>query len=322
MANLTLNQLQQLWIKNGGSPAWAPTMAAVAYYGESGGNPEAKNSSGATGLWQTIMGAQGQAFQKQWAGADLTDPNTAAKVAIAQLGNGSGISNWGSGTGDSVGTYIQAAGNKPLTPEQIQSQVWAGAINPSVIHTPESTLQGQGSSVASANPQNGPRLSSILKSLAQPYINNASKIAASYTPEVNNALKQYDLSPGVKSAIQQTTPGIQSAMNEMPGALKNDVGTAVQSGIATNLEDALKYTLIYGSSTQNPNPYGTSPLGNVWNYVENLRGGGLSLGGLGTGIGGGTQTQTQTPTQTPTTTIPSAAQNTLPKSIPPPSLGN
>ena len=81
-------QLQQLWIQAGGSPEWAPTMAAIAYGAESGGNPTATNPSGATGLWQIeVPGSSGG-----YTAAQLMDPLTNAKRAVELLGNGSGIS--------------------------------------------------------------------------------------------------------------------------------------------------------------------------------------------------------------------------------------
>lgn len=51
MTTYTFAQLEGLWIQAGGSKALAPLMAGVAEV-ESGGNPQAENPSGATGLWQ------------------------------------------------------------------------------------------------------------------------------------------------------------------------------------------------------------------------------------------------------------------------------
>jgi phage-related protein len=53
--DMTYAQLEALWIQAGGSPAVASNMAKIAI-AESGGNPNAYNASGATGLWQ-ILGA-------------------------------------------------------------------------------------------------------------------------------------------------------------------------------------------------------------------------------------------------------------------------
>jgi Transglycosylase SLT domain len=53
MTVYTYSQLEQLWINAGGSRALAPLAAAIAEV-ESAGNPEAYNSSSASGLWQLI----------------------------------------------------------------------------------------------------------------------------------------------------------------------------------------------------------------------------------------------------------------------------
>ena len=123
--NYTFDQLEQLWIQAGGSQEWAPTMAAIAYGAESGGNPDATNPSGATGLWQIeVPGSSGG-----YTAAQLKDPLTNAKRAVALLGDGSGISNWGEGTGDSIGTIVQQNNNTPLTPEQAQQYATIPPIN-------------------------------------------------------------------------------------------------------------------------------------------------------------------------------------------------
>lgn len=51
MTHYTYAQLEEIWIQGGGNKAMAPLMAAIAEV-ESGGNPDAENASGATGLWQ------------------------------------------------------------------------------------------------------------------------------------------------------------------------------------------------------------------------------------------------------------------------------
>jgi len=116
MATYNTAQLEKLWTDNGGPAEWAPTMAAVAL-AESGGSTTAKNPSGATGLWQTLMSAQSPAFQKEYGSLDLTNPANAVKVAIVQLRGGPGISNW---TADPVGRYVTDNGSSPLTATQIQ----------------------------------------------------------------------------------------------------------------------------------------------------------------------------------------------------------
>lgn len=51
MTRYTYAQLEEIWIQGGGNKTMAPLMAAIAEV-ESGGNPDAENASGATGLWQ------------------------------------------------------------------------------------------------------------------------------------------------------------------------------------------------------------------------------------------------------------------------------
>jgi cell wall-associated NlpC family hydrolase len=70
----TWTQLEQLWTKAGGRAGAAGSMASIAI-AESGGDPNAHNPSGATGLWQ-ILGNPfpGNAF----------DPLTNARMAVAK----------------------------------------------------------------------------------------------------------------------------------------------------------------------------------------------------------------------------------------------
>jgi hypothetical protein len=129
---LSFQQLEQLWISNGGSPTWAPTMAAVAL-AESGGNPTALNNNPATGdysvgLWQinyfgSLLGPRTAQYGSPQALA--ADPNAQAKAAINLLGSGSGISNW---EGDPVGAAVVANGGTPLSPSQAQSVAGGGSV--------------------------------------------------------------------------------------------------------------------------------------------------------------------------------------------------
>ena len=83
MTTYSFAQLEQLWIQAGGSQALAPLMAGVAIV-ESGGNPDAYNPSGATGLWQIeypgsdVLG---------YSSAQLDNPLDNAKAAVALSGN-------------------------------------------------------------------------------------------------------------------------------------------------------------------------------------------------------------------------------------------
>jgi Transglycosylase SLT domain len=115
--HLSYAALEQLWVAAGGPPAWASTMALVAE-DESGGNAWEVNSSGFTGLWQS--GTSNNGFPDRPSQQALLDPLANAKEAVSLLGGGGGISNWGSGTGDNIGTAAQAQGG-PLSWSQIQS---------------------------------------------------------------------------------------------------------------------------------------------------------------------------------------------------------
>ena len=109
-------QLEKLWTDNGGPPAWASTMAAIAYYAESGGNPNSTNPSGATGLWQIEVpgSSDGQTAEQ------MKNPVLNVKQAIKLLGNGSGISHWGTGSNgaDTIAVAAQNQGG-PLTAQQL-----------------------------------------------------------------------------------------------------------------------------------------------------------------------------------------------------------
>ena len=73
------SQLEQLWVSVGG-PAWAQRAAASVAECESGGNPQAHNRSGASGLWQ-ILGAP-----KNWTGStDWFNPTVNAEAAVAKF---------------------------------------------------------------------------------------------------------------------------------------------------------------------------------------------------------------------------------------------
>ena len=156
--NYNYNQIIQLWQEAGGNPEWGPTMAAIALGAESGGNPSAENPSGATGLFQIILSAQSPSFQAQWKGANLKDPLTNARIAVEMLGDGSGISNWGAGTGDAIGTYVQQNGGKPLTPQQAQQFARSGgapATDAILTSTPvTSTSDNRAGNASGTGPDN------------------------------------------------------------------------------------------------------------------------------------------------------------------------
>jgi hypothetical protein len=83
MTTYSFSQLEQLWEQAGGSSALASYAAATAII-ESGGNPDAYNPSGATGLWQIeypgsdVLG---------YSSSELDDAADNAKAAVALSGN-------------------------------------------------------------------------------------------------------------------------------------------------------------------------------------------------------------------------------------------
>jgi phage-related protein len=105
----SLSQLEALWIAAGGSPGAAYNMARIAI-AESGGNPNAYNASGATGLWQIEYPGS------QVVAGNLYNPTINAENAVA-LYNSRGYEPWAA---DPVGAALSgmASGgiiNEPIT---------------------------------------------------------------------------------------------------------------------------------------------------------------------------------------------------------------
>lgn len=121
MPKLSLGQIENLWIHNGGTPGWAPLMAGIAL-AESGGTTGALNNTPATGdysvgLWQInyYNGLRsGRTASYGSPTALLASGTLQAKAAISLFGNGAGSSNW---QNDHVWNQWQAAGfpQKPNT---------------------------------------------------------------------------------------------------------------------------------------------------------------------------------------------------------------
>lgn len=90
---LTFQQLEDVWMANGGSASYAPLMAAIAM-AESGGNPTALNptdnhgTQSSYGLWQISTGTH-TAPNPNWA-----DPNVNAQLAMGKL-QSQGLGAWG-----------------------------------------------------------------------------------------------------------------------------------------------------------------------------------------------------------------------------------
>jgi Lysozyme like domain len=144
MTVLTFGQIEQLWIKNGGDPSWAPTMAGVAL-AESGGNVENLNNNPSTGdysvgLWQiNYFGGLAPSRTASFGPpAQLQqDANAQAKAAVSILGGGPGITAW---KGDKVGNAAQ--NGQPLSLAAVEALVsqfglgsTADATNPTPLPT-------------------------------------------------------------------------------------------------------------------------------------------------------------------------------------------
>lgn len=151
---LTFNQLEQLWIQNGGSKLWAPTMAAVAL-AESGGNygPNEINNNPSTGdysvgLWQiNYYGDLGPSRTQRYGPPNVlaADPNANARAAIDLLGNGSGITNW---EGDHAASAVIAQGG-PLSTKQAQAlEGNGGSVYTGLLSTTTSTANGGATAVS------------------------------------------------------------------------------------------------------------------------------------------------------------------------------
>jgi lysozyme-like protein len=108
----TYAELEGLWIQAGGPRTLAPVAAAIAE-AESGGNPNARNPSGATGLWQ-ILGAVNPADQNK-----LTDPQVNAREAVLKWqtapGGGKNFTPWTTFTSGAYKRFLNTK-TTPATP--------------------------------------------------------------------------------------------------------------------------------------------------------------------------------------------------------------
>jgi hypothetical protein len=92
-SSYTSPQLQTLWIDNGGNPSKASVAACIAMHESSGiANETSPNPDGGTnvGLWQLDTKGKGAGHTV----AQLSDPNTNAKLAIVGSANGTNWSAW------------------------------------------------------------------------------------------------------------------------------------------------------------------------------------------------------------------------------------
>ena len=108
MPALTYAQLEETWIRGGGSRRMAPLMAAIAL-AESRGYPDATNPTDnngtqtSWGLWQVSDGTHNPL-------PDWADPVGNARLAVAKL-KSQGLGAWGTYTSGAYRQYLQ--GNIP-----------------------------------------------------------------------------------------------------------------------------------------------------------------------------------------------------------------
>jgi hypothetical protein len=98
LATYDYAQLEQLWTGAGGPRALAPLMAAIAL-AESSGNSQARNPSGASGLWQIL----GDPFP-----GDPFDPQTNAKMAVAKYRE-QGLNAWATYTSGAYKRFLRGS---------------------------------------------------------------------------------------------------------------------------------------------------------------------------------------------------------------------
>lgn len=93
---MNYQQLEQLWISQGGNPAMAPIMAAIAL-AESTGNPQAYNGTdpygGSYGIFQ-INGSHTSTYGGAFNVNNLYDPAYNTQAAIQLSGNGVHLTPW------------------------------------------------------------------------------------------------------------------------------------------------------------------------------------------------------------------------------------
>lgn len=106
MTVYSYGQLEGLWINNGGSPALAPLMAAIAL-AESSGDPSSTNKTDnggrqtSWGLWQLSDGTHNQPVP------NILDPNVNAQQAVKKY-KAQGLQAWGTYTSGAYRRYMQS----------------------------------------------------------------------------------------------------------------------------------------------------------------------------------------------------------------------
>lgn len=122
MTDYSYAQLEGLWVNAGGPKNLAPTMAAIAE-AESGGNSDARNPSGASGLWQIL----GNPFP-----GNPFDPATNARMAVAKY-KSQGLGAWVTYTSGAYKAYMSGKTtpdtNVPGSPTAQTTAASAGAAS-------------------------------------------------------------------------------------------------------------------------------------------------------------------------------------------------
>lgn len=111
----SFNQLEQLWMANGGSKELAPFMAAIAL-AESGGDPNKDNVNPATGddshgLWQINIARNAN---PEYASYNLHDPNVNAGIAVKLANSGHGLDNWSTWKSGAYKQFLKGHSHIPV----------------------------------------------------------------------------------------------------------------------------------------------------------------------------------------------------------------
>jgi Lysozyme like domain len=148
MANQTYAQLEQLWTNAGGSAALAPVMAAIAL-AESSGNPNAYNSSGASGLWQIEIPENAQYVPGGAANVFNPQDNAAAAVAIEEV---QGLGAWVTYTNGAYEQFMQGSNTTAASSSTATASNPSGSATYSTLGTTSiiNTVSGLAKDIAIA----------------------------------------------------------------------------------------------------------------------------------------------------------------------------
>ena len=149
MAQLTFTQIEQLWIRNGGTPGWAPLMAGIAM-AESGGNTQAFNTNPATtdksvGLWQinyygNLYTGRSRSFGSPTKLRETSDAQARAAIALSNNGHLTGV--WGTPWYKDATWQQWVNSGAPPTPEATLVQQWVRNVRGTVLTAAEGPAAG------------------------------------------------------------------------------------------------------------------------------------------------------------------------------------